>query len=227
MSGSPIPPSAYPFRPWVRSASRRRLLSLLALAAGAICCGAAQAERADRSKPMVVEADRPGIADLQRQVLVFNGNVVISQGTMVLRADRVEMREMPDGFRAASVIGSTGRQATWRQRRDGLDEVVEGVADRIEFDGRADTLRFVGNGAVRRLRTGVVADEITGATIVWDNMAEVFKVEGGAPSVANPSGRVRVVLSPRSEPASGAASAASAAPSAPLTPSRGLGGERR
>ncbi len=179
---------------------------------------------------MVVEADRPGIADLQRQVLVFNGNVVISQGTMVLRADRVEMREMPDGFRAASVIGSTGRQATWRQRRDGIDEVVEGVADRIEFDGRADTLRFVGNGAVRRLRTGAVADEITGATIVWDNMAEVFKVEGGAPSVANPGGRVRVVLSPRSEPASGAASAATAAsvvPSAPLTPSRGLGGERR
>jgi lipopolysaccharide export system protein LptA len=156
-------------------------------------------------------------------VVVFNGNVVITQGTMTLRADRVEMREMPDGHRAASAIGSTARPATWRQKRDGVEEVVEGTAERIEFDGRADTLRFVGQGAVRRLRAGVVADEITGALIVWDNLAEVFRVEGGAPSAANPSGRVRVVLSPRS-----ASAPPPAAPpaSAPLAPSRELG-ERR
>lgn len=204
----------------------------LALALGVVAGPAAQAERADRSKPMVVEADRPGTVDLQRQVVVFNGNVVISQGTMVLRADRVEMRETPDGYRAATAIGGAGRQASWRQRRDGSgDETVEGVADRIEFDGKSDTLRFLGNGSVRRLRAGTVADEITGATIVWDNLAEVFRVEGGAVSAANPSGRVRVVLSPRAEPASAAASGAAggepAAGSPALTPSRGLGGERR
>lgn len=204
----------------------------LALALGVVAGPAAQAERADRSKPMVVEADRPGTVDLQRQVVVFNGNVVISQGTMVLRADRVEMRETPDGYRAATAIGGAGRQASWRQRRDGSgDETVEGVADRIEFDGKSDTLRFLGNGSVRRLRAGTVADEITGATIVWDNLAEVFRVEGGAVSAANPSGRVRVVLSPRVEPASAAASGAAAGEPAAggpaLTPSRGLGGERR
>jgi lipopolysaccharide export system protein LptA len=205
-----------------------------AVALSAVLAAAhAWAERSDRTKQMVVEADRPGTVDLQRQVVVFNGNVVISQGTMVLRADRIEMREMPDGFRAASAIGSAGRQASWRQRRDGAgEEVVEGVADRIEFDGKADTVRFMGNGVVRRMRAGVVSDEVTGATIVWDNLAEVFRVEGGAPSAANPSGRVRVVLSPRVEPASAAADGvapgtAGAASAVPLTPSRGLGGERR
>jgi lipopolysaccharide export system protein LptA len=178
----------------------------------------AHAEKADRSKPMVVEADRPGTVDLQRQVVVFNGNVSISQGTMVMRAERVEMREMADGYRAATALGSPGKPATWRQRRDGVDEVVEGSADRIEFDGRADTLRFLGNGAVRRLRAGTVADEITGGSIVWDNTAEVFRVEGGATSATNPGGRVRVILSPRAEPPA-------AAPSAPagLLPSRALG----
>lgn len=198
------------------------LLSLplaLALAIG-LWTGESRAEKADRSKPWIVEADRDGVIDLQRQVLVYSGNVVITQGSMVLRAERIEMREMPDGYRAASALGSPARQASWRQRRDGVDETVEGSANRIEFDGRADTLRFIGNGAVRRLRGAAVADEITGAMIVWDNTAEVFKVEGGAASAGNPTGRVRAVLSPRVEPS------ASAPVTAPLTPARALG-ERR
>jgi lipopolysaccharide export system protein LptA len=153
-------------------------------------------------------------------VLVYTGNVVITQGTMVLRAERVEMRELPDGYRAASALGQAGKPASWRQRRDGVDETVEGTADRIEFDGRADTLRFIGNGAVRRLRSGSVADEITGAQILWDNVSEVFKVEGGVSTATNPGGRVRAVLSPRVEPA------ASAPATAPLTPARSLGDKR-
>lgn len=196
------------------------LLSLPLALACALQAGKSWAEKADRSKPWVVEADRDGVIDLQRQVLVYSGNVVITQGSMELRAERVEMREMPDGYRAATAVGSASRPASWRQRRDGVDETVEGTANRIEFDGRADTLRFTGNGAVRRLRGGSVADEITGASIVWDNTAEVFKVEGGATSASNPTGRVRAVLSPRVEPA------ASAPTTSPLTPSRALG-ERR
>ncbi len=209
----------------LRLASVATCLALGVVAVAAV--GSAHAERADRTKPMVVEADRDGVVDLQRQVLVYSGNVVISQGTMVLHAERVEMRETPDGYRTASALGASGKPATWRQRRDGVDEVVEGSADRIEFDGRADTLRFLGNGTVRRLRAGTVADEITGRNILWDNTSEVFKVEGGATSAANPTGRVRAVLSPRPEtPAIGASQAASG-PAArplptPLTPSRGL-----
>jgi lipopolysaccharide export system protein LptA len=211
----------------------------------------AHAERADRNQPMVVGADRSGTLDLQRQVLLYEGNVSITQGSMLLRAERVELRELADGYRAATATGAAGKPASWRQRRDGVDEVVEGSAGVIEFDGHADTLRFVGNAAVRRLRGAAVADEITGAVIVWDNQAEVFKVEGGGASAANPSGRVRAVLSPRAvsptagEAAAGEgpspsrgrglspraeppATAASAAPAkaAPLAPSRTLG-ERR
>lgn len=217
--------------PKMRSSSSPTLFtSALACATAAVVTALAlapspaQAEKADRSKPWVVEADRDGVLDLQRQVLVYTGNVVITQGSMVLRADRVEMREMADGYRAASALGSGARPASWRQKRDGAaDETVEGSADRIEFDGRADTLRFVGNGAVRRLRSGAVADEITGAQIVWDNVAEVFRVEGGAASATNPSGRVRAVLSPRVEPAASAPPPANA----PLAPSRAIGDKQK
>jgi lipopolysaccharide export system protein LptA len=197
---------------------RLPLLPCFAAALAALST-AALSERADRSRPLVIEADKPGTLDLQRQVVVFNGNVAITQGTMVIRADRVEMREMPDGFRAATAVAGPGQRATFRQKRDTVDEFVEGSADRIEFDGRADTLRFVGNGVVRRLRAGTVADEITGSLIVWDNSAELFTVQGGTATPTNPGGRVRAVLSPRAEQA---ASAASAAAAAPLKPSRTL-----
>jgi lipopolysaccharide export system protein LptA len=194
-----------------------RLLAAVLALGGSL--GPAHAEKADRGKPLVVEADRPGTLDLQSQVMVFSGNVAIVQGTMMIRAERVELREAPDGYRTATAIGSPGKPASYRQKRDGVDETVEGVADRIEYDSRAETLRFVGNGAVRRLRGTTVADEITGALILWDAASEVFSVQGGATSPANPSGRVRAVISPRMA----AASAPAAAPSAPLQPSRTLG----
>jgi lipopolysaccharide export system protein LptA len=213
----------FPSSRWPRA--RQSLVGVagfVALLAVAALATPAAAQRADRNKPMVIEADQPGTLDLQRQVVVFNGNVVLTQGTMVLRAQRVEMRELPDGYRTASASGGPGQQVTWRQKRDGVDETIEGVADRIEYDGRTDTLRFVGNGAVRRLRGATVADEVTGATITWDNLAQVFRVEGGAATAANPAGRVRAVLSPRAEPASGPAAATPSA-ATPLAPSRDLG----
>lgn len=159
----------------------------------------ALAAQSDRAQPTVLEADRSGSMDLQRQIFIYDGNAVITQGTMVMRADRIEVRQTPDGYYVGQAIGSASQPATWKQSRDSVNEIVEGSAVRIEFDGRADTLRFIGNSAVRRLRGGVVADEITGATIIWDNLAEVFRVDGGARTAVNPSGRVRAVLAPRAQ----------------------------
>jgi len=194
---------------------------LLVLLAAFLALPAA-AEKADRGKPLTLESDRPGSFDLLKQVLVLNGNVVITQGTMVMRADRVEVREGPDGFRSATAIGSAAKPASFRQKRDGVDETIEGAAERIEYDGRADTIRFVGGAAVRRLRGAATADEITGNVISYDNTSEVFSVQGGPSNVsaANPTGRVRAVLTPReSKPPAPAASGA-------LKPTPALG-ERR
>lgn len=205
------------------SGPARRWQAIGTMLLAAALCTSAAAEKADRTKPVVVEADQGGSIDLQRQLLVYTGNVVVVQGTMQLRAERIEMRQTPDGHRIAVALGQAGKPATWRQKRDGLDETVEGSADRIEFDGKADTLRLSGKSIVRRLRGAVVADEISGNNILWDNGAELFRVEGGASTPGNPGGRVRAVLSPRVE-AAVASPAAASSPS--LTPSRALGDRR-
>jgi lipopolysaccharide export system protein LptA len=181
-------------------AAPRSLAACVALALAA-AASPAGADRADRSKPLTIEADRPGTIDLLKQVVVFNGNVVITQGTLTIRADRVEVRELPDGFRVATALGTAGQPASFRQRREGSDEHIEGKADRIEYDGRGDTLRFVGNAAMRRLRGAATADEITGGLITYDNTSEVFNVAGAAPGEAG--GRVRAILTP--PPAAGSA----------------------
>ena len=199
------------------AAMRKNLRSrLLAAAACLLVAAPAVAEKADRGKPLAIEADQPGTVDLLKQVVVFNGNVQIVQGTLVIKADRVEVREAPDGFRTATAIGSAARPATFRQKRDGADEFLEGSADRIEYDGRGDSIRFIGKAAVRRLRGNTTADEITGSLISYDNLAEVFSVQGGPASAtpANPTGRVRAVLTPREGSPAAAAAASAAAPAA-------------
>ncbi|HYN63876.1 MAG TPA: lipopolysaccharide transport periplasmic protein LptA [Candidatus Limnocylindrales bacterium] len=178
-------------------------LPLFALLVSATLLAPAQAERADRSKPLSIEADQPGTVDLLKQVVVFNGNVVVAQGTMAIRAERVEVRERPDGHRSATALGSAGKPAAFRQKRDGVDETIEGSADRIEYDSRGDVVRFTGNAQVRRLRGAAPADEVTGNVITYDNGNETFSVQGAAtaPGVggAPGSGRVRVVITPKPE----------------------------
>lgn len=166
-----------------------------ALTLGVLAVATARAEQADRARPIVVEADKPGVLDLQRQVVVFNGMVKIVQGTMVIQAERIEVREQSGGYRSAVATGVPGQPASYRQKRDGVDEYVEGAADRIEYDAKAGTLRFIGNSVVRRLRGTTVADEITGAEIRWDDAAQQFSVSGGD---AASGGRVRAVLTPAS-----------------------------
>lgn len=207
----------------LRGGVSRALIGSLACVLWAAGTGVVLAEKADRNKPMVLEADKRGTVDAQKQNTVFTGNVVITQGTLQIRAERVEIQEGKEGFRTAVAFGTAQQPAFFKQKRDGVDENVEGTAERIEFDEKSDTLRLSGNPIVRRLRGPQLADEITGNLITWDNRTEVFTVDGGARTPANPSGRVRMLLSPRNEapapavPASGPGKAPGAARSGPAT----------
>lgn len=174
-----------------RHATRGALALMVALTAAS-----AGAEKTDRAQPLTIEADKSSTVDLAKRVVVFQGNVVITQGTMRIEADRVEVRETPEGFRSALATGTPAQPASFRQKRDGVDETIVGQAQRIEYDGRADIVRLSGDAAMRRLRGSAPADEVTGQLITYDNANELFSVTG-----AGSDSRVRAVLTPRSEPA--------------------------
>jgi lipopolysaccharide export system protein LptA len=198
--------------PFMSSLQRFATLALLVLSLGL----PAWAEKADRDKPMNAEADAMRHDDL-KQLTVFTGNVVISKGSILIRGGRVEVSQSPDGYQRAQITAAPGQLAYYRSKRDGVDETVEGEAELIEYDGRADTVQFSRRAVLRRLVGSSLADETTGALIRYDNLADVFTVDG-APRNGAAGGRVRAQLSPRTGNAAPASDAAPAVPQPPVVP---------
>ena len=195
--------------------------ALLSLALGWV--GPAQAEKADKDKPMNVEADALRYDDL-RQTSLFTGNVVISKGTLLIRAARVDVRQDGQGAQFGVATGAPGKLAYFRQKREGLDEHIEGEAEQVEYDGKADNVKLLRRAILRRYRGDVLTDETSGSVITYDNTTDVFTVNGSAVNASsdNPGGRIRAVLTPKS-----AASAAAPQPPALLRPSERLPGSSK
>jgi lipopolysaccharide export system protein LptA len=205
--------------------------ALLPLAlALALVAGTAGAEKADRAKPMNVEADALRYDDLN-QTSVFTGRVVITKGTIVIRGAKVTVKQDAEGYQFGVVNAEPGKLAFYRQKRDNVDEYIEGEAETIEYDGRADKVKFIGRAEMRRYRGATVNDETSGALITYDNSTDQFSVDGreGAAAPSNPGGRVRATLAPRPSASAAAAAPAPEAPaSAPrLRPSTTMRGESR
>ena len=193
-------------------------LAFLGLAlALTFAAGPASAERADRNKPMNVEADALRYDDL-KQTSVFTGNVVVTKGTILIRGARIDVRQDPDGFQYGVVTAAPGKLAFYRQKREGVDEYIEGEGETIEYNGKTDQVKFIKRAEMRRIRGGSLADEVVGSLITYDNNTDVFTVDGGPASPAI-GGRVRAVLTPKPA-ASGPAPAG--APPAQLRPSTKL-----
>ncbi|MCO5125421.1 MAG: lipopolysaccharide transport periplasmic protein LptA [Rhizobacter sp.] len=213
-----------PQAPRVSFFSSPRLRAFLLPLACALLATPAAAEKSDRDMPLNIEADSGRYDDL-KQLGSFTGNVVVTKGSLTMRAARIEVRQTPDGYQHGVATALPGQLATFSQKRDGVDETIRGEAERIEYDGKADTVRFIDRAVIRRYRGATLADETAGSLITYDNTSEVFSVTGGpsAATPANPSGRVRATLAPReaSSPAAAASAASQPGSSLRVTPALG------
>ncbi len=206
------------------------LLSLLLIAALTFGGGLARAEKADRNRPMNVESDTLRYDDL-KQTSVFTGRVVLTKGTILIRGERIEVRQDAEGYQFGLVTAAPAALAFFRQKREGLDEFIEGEGERIEYDSRADTVKFIGQAQLRRYRGATLGDEISGGVIVYNNSTEVFSVDGAVAKAGAgaPTGRVRAMLTPKPEAAASAPAGTSSPllPGPALRPSPTLGGEKK
>jgi lipopolysaccharide export system protein LptA len=173
------------------------LIQSLVVSAWALWLSPALADKSDRFQPLNFASDSARVDDIKR-VNVLKGNVEITKGTIVLRSNVVEVHQGLDGSQTAIATGGRDGRAYFKQRREGLDEFIEGESERIDYDGKSDLVTFTGRAVMRRLTGATVSDEVVGQTIVYDNKTEVFQVLGGASSPAG-NGRVKGVISPRKD----------------------------
>lgn len=148
----------------------------------------------DRDQPINYSADA-GDVNYQTKVGALSGNVVITQGTLTIRADKIIFRQNPDNSLSAT---ATGNPVSFRQKREGHDEYYEGFAQRAEYDGSKRLLELFDRALLKRGQ-----DEIRSNYISYNAATEVFKAES-RPATAVPGAtatpadnRVRGVFQPK------------------------------
>lgn len=191
------------------------VLNCIALAVLMSSAPAAYAEKADRDKPTNIEADTVTVDDIKK-IQVFEGNVQLTKGTLIFRAERIVVTQDENGFQR-SVSTGTKTLPRFRQKREGRDEYIEGEAERIEYDAKTEKTDFYNRAWVK---SGM--DEVRGQFISYDGKAENYVVTSGPDGTRAKPGsgeRVRAVIQPRSTtPANTPSSSTAPTPSQSLTP---------
>ncbi len=155
----------------------------------------AHAEKADRDKPINLEADRVSLDDINK-VQIFEGNVVLTQGTLQIRTSHLVITQDADGFQKGVATGGADGLARFRQKRDGSDDYIEGEGERIVHNAREEKTEFFVRGWVKSGQ-----DEVKGHYISYDALTEKYLVNNGAgdtkTAIGAPQARVRAIILPK------------------------------
>jgi lipopolysaccharide export system protein LptA len=163
------------------------LISLLAL-----FTDQAWAEKADRSKAVDLSADRAEYDGLNKTG-IYEGNVILTQGTIRIQAEKVVVRADKFGTTFAT---ASGNPVSFKQKLDGSNEYIEGYGERLEFDTKSDTVQLLDNAFIKRGQ-----DELRGNYISYNSRSEVFRVDGRnsnkTATTPTATGRVHVIIQPK------------------------------
>ena len=165
----------------------------------------AQAERADREKPVRILADFAPMDD-KNKTMTLQGNVKITQGTLVILANKAIVTQDAEGFQVAVAIGGEGGLARLQQKREGKDEMVYAEGERIEYDARTQKAVLIKRSWIRMGVNEACADRIE-----YDAVTEAYQSRGGS----KPGDQVEIIL-PGKSAQSAPAAANPAAPSSAI-----------
>ena len=170
-----------------------RLLTALCLT---LAAASAIAEKADRGKPINLEADKVTVDD-RNKIHVYEGNVILTQGTLIIRAAKVVVTQDLEGYQRGVAYAPPGGLAKFRQKREGRNDYVDGEGERIEQDAKTEITQFFNKAWVRSGQ-----DEVRGEYIQYNGVTENYLVTNGPNATVLPGqqggGRVRAVIVPKS-----------------------------
>lgn len=158
--------------------------SLFLVVALVVPMGAA-AKSSDRNQPLGVDADSSDCSTDERAPCLFSGSVEITQGTLEIKAARVDVRRSNGEIQRTLLTGSPVRMK--QQMDDG--GWVDATAAQADYTLSNDTVVLTGNAVVNQPGQG----KIEGQRIVY-NMS-TGRVQGGGEG----QGRVRMQFQPRNQ----------------------------
>ena len=164
--------------------------------------GLAHAEKADTDKPTRIESEQMVYDDV-RQVKTFTGNVVLTRGTLLIKAGKVVLTTDPAGYEFAVLYAAPGQLAFFRQKRDGGPDLwIEGQAERIEYSEKTEISKLFTRAHMQRMDGKRVTDEVNGEFISYDSRAEFYSVNNTNTGESKPgSGHITAIIQPRIDPA--------------------------
>ena len=150
-------------------------LSLKLALAGSLLAASlpALALTGDTDQPIHIESDQQSL-DMQGNIVTFTGNVIVTQGSIKINADKVVVTR-PGGEKGKEVIDGYGNPATFYQMQDN-GKPVKGHAAKMHYELQSDFVVLTGNAYLEQVDSNIKGDKIT--YLVKEQKMQAFSEKG-------------------------------------------------
>lgn len=142
----------------------------------------------DSQQPINVQADKADL-DNNKGVLVYRGNVIITQGTMKVMGHTVTITRNKDG--GVSVMTSVGSPAYFEQQPDVNEPIVKAYGNSIQYQVANKKVILEGNAKV--IQKGNI---FTGKRAVYDTVKGKISAVGATETNTKKPERIQMVIQP-------------------------------
>ncbi|MBU3592728.1 lipopolysaccharide transport periplasmic protein LptA [Polynucleobacter sp. 71A-WALBACH] len=155
------------------------------------------AEKADQDKPIILEAEKVSVNDVQ-QVYELDGEVLLIKGSILITGEKGNIKVDPEGYEYVDVQGNPESTASFRQRREGpANEFMQGRGQTVTYNAKTELLTLTGDANLKRLQNMQMLDQLRGWKIDYDDVKQHYQVSPPANAKPEDLPLARAILSPR------------------------------
>ena len=175
-----------------------KLLQKLVIAFALLgACLSTHAEKADQDKPIILEAKKVSVNDVQ-QFYELDGEVLLIKGSILITGAKGNIKVDPEGYEYVDVQGNSESTASFRQRREGpANEFMQGRGKTVTYNAKTELLTLAGDASLKRLHNMQSLDQLHGWKIDYDDVRQRYQVSAPADAKAENLPLARAILSPR------------------------------
>ncbi|MCK5716943.1 MAG: lipopolysaccharide transport periplasmic protein LptA [Thiomargarita sp.] len=143
----------------------------------------------DREQPIRIEADSATLDNIKMRV-VYQGNVIVSQGSIRLNANKVTLTYTAK--QEISKVIAVGKPASFQQRLDNGED-IKATAKKMEYNAPKNILLLQQNAELTKGKKGIITSSSKAPHIMYDTQRGIIKANKGK----NDTGRIIMTFKPQ------------------------------